>query len=169
MNAHLLHTVVATTIGICFTTAVAAPVALENKGATFVKMAAVSDMFETKTSELAAVKGNDADRAFAAQMNAAHQKTSSELSVIVRGHATDWPLPSHLDPMHQKIFDRLDGLEGVAFTKQYREDQRVAHEDAIRLLDTYAAHGDVATLREWAAQTAPKVRMHLEMLRSLAK
>jgi putative membrane protein len=66
--------------------------------AEFVTRAALFDMFETQSSELAAVKADKPTRAFAAMMNADHQKTSSQLGVIVKGHAKDLPLPPRLNP-----------------------------------------------------------------------
>ena len=136
--------------------------------ADFVRRAALSDMFETKTSELAAIKGDGPARAFAAQMNAAHQKTSSELGVIVKGHASDLPLPPRLDPADQRRVDRLEELDGAAFVQQYRSDQLAAHRKAIALFEGFVADGRDARLKEWAAKTLPKLKQHLSLAETLA-
>src|SRR5919202_1255043 len=136
--------------------------------AEFVTRAALFDMFETQSSELAAVKADKPTRAFAAMMNADHQKTSSQLGVIVKGHAKDLPLPPRLNPAHQKLIDRLKGLDGDAFTKQYQADQLKAHVQAIALFEAFATNGVDTQLRQWAAQTLPKLKEHLKEAKALA-
>ena len=133
----------------------------------FVRRAALSDMYETQSSELAAVKGDVPTRALAAILNADHQKTSSQLGVIVKGHAQDLPLPPRLDPAHQKLIDELKDLAGPAFSKRFLQQQWQVHQEAITLFETYQATGTSAELREWAAQTVPKLKEHLTHVRSL--
>jgi putative membrane protein len=136
--------------------------------AVFVTRAAVSDMFETQSSELAAIKADAPTRAFAAQMNAAHQKTASELGVIVKGRAADLPLPPRLDPPHQQRLDQLMVLKGPAFTTRYHAEQVQAHGEAIALFETFAASGGDERLRQWAAHTLPTLKEHLEHAKALA-
>lgn len=135
--------------------------------AEFVRRAALSDMYETQSSELAAVKGDAPTRALAAMLNADHQKTSSQLSVIVKGHAQDLPLPPRLDPAHQKLIDELKNLEGPAFSKRFLQQQRQVHQEAVLLFESYQATGTSAELRQWAAQTLPKLKEHLTHVESL--
>lgn len=135
--------------------------------AVFVTRAALSDMFETQSSELAAIKADVPTRAFAAQMNADHQKTASELGVIVKGRAADLPLPPRLDSRHQQRLDQLTALKGPAFTKRYQAEQIQAHRDAIALFETFASSGGEERLRQWAAQTLPKLQEHLEHAKAL--
>lgn len=135
--------------------------------ASFVRLAGLSDMFETKSSELAAIKGDEATRAFAAKMNEAHQKTSSELGMLVKGRAADLPLPSRLDPSRQRLIDQLSDLKGESFKRRYAEGQVRAHEDAIRLFSDYSSSSDEGPLQKWAITTLPKLKEHLEQSRSL--
>ncbi len=135
--------------------------------ADFVRRAALSDMYETQSSELAAVKGDAPARDLAAMLNADHQKTSSQLGVIVKGHAQDLPLPPRLDPAHQKLIDELKNLEGAAFSKQFLQQQRQVHQEAVTLFESYQATGTNAELRQWAVQTVPKLKEHLKHVESL--
>lgn len=137
--------------------------------AEFVRRAALSDMFETESSELAAIKGDAATREFAVKMNEGHQKTSSELGVLVKDKATDLPLPARLDADLQRKVDRLSGLDGTAFTSEYANDQVAAHEEAIRLFTDFASSGSASPLRSWAEKTLPKLKEHLQDARSLMK
>ncbi len=146
---------------------VAVPHASAINPAEFVRRAAFSDMYETQSSELAAVKGDAPTRALAAMLNADHQKTSSQLGVIVKGHAQDLPLPPRLDPAHQALIDELKNLEGPAFSKRFLQQQRVAHQQAVALFESYGATGTNAELRQWAAQTLPKLKEHLAHVQSL--
>lgn len=141
------------------------PAQLSN--AEFVRRAALSDMFETKASELAAIKGDGSTRDFAAKMNEAHQKTSSELGVLVKGRAADLPLPDRLDAPKQKLVDRLAELGGETFHAEFATSQVRAHEDAIQLFRSFGMSGPAGPLRDWAQKTLPKLEEHLSMSRSL--
>ncbi len=78
------------------------------------KEAAISDIFEIQSSQLAAQRANEPTKAFASQD---HQKTSSELKSIVQSGKADASVPLDLDSSHQKMLDKLKGLNGADFTK----------------------------------------------------
>ena len=42
--------------------------------------------------------------------------------------------------------------------------QTNAHREALMLMEGYAQMGDNAELRQFASTTAPKIRMHLDMI-----
>ncbi|SFD31156.1 putative membrane protein [Bosea sp. CRIB-10] len=132
----------------------------------FVTELALSDMFETKSSELAAVRGDQKARDFAATMIEDHQKSSSELSLIVKPHIDKTPLPSKLDKGHQARIDKLKKLDGAEFTKAYFKEQVAAHEAAVSLLERYRKSGSDADLKAFAEKLLPGIRHHLEMAKS---
>ena len=135
--------------------------------AEFVRQAAISDMFETQSSELAAIRAEAPERIFAAKMNEDHQKTSSELHMLIKPHWRTTPIPPRLDPPHQAKIAALKTLHGAAFSRQYRTDQIAAHRAAVALFTRYANSGQDAALRSFAVKTLPKLRMHLEMAGAL--
>jgi putative membrane protein len=135
----------------------------------FVREVAVSDMFEIQSSELAAQKGDAATKSFATQMIADHQKTSGELKSFVSANANAGALPTALDSSHQKMLDRLKGLDGTAFNRRYHSDQVSAHKDAVSLFERYGKGGDDNTLKGWANTTLPALRSHLQMAQALNK
>lgn len=137
--------------------------------AAFVKEAAISDMFETQSSELAAIRANEQTRMFAAKMNEDHQKSSSELAMLVKPHFAQTPIPSNMDSSHQKMLATLKGLQADAFTRRYQEYQVTAHKDAVSLFRRYADGGDDAQLREWAKRMLPILQEHLKMAQSLGR
>jgi putative membrane protein len=134
----------------------------------FVKEAAVSDMFEIESSRLATTKGDAATKAFAAQMVTDHTKTSSELKTAVTGDS-GLQIPTALDDSHQSKLDKLKGLSGADFAKEYRSVQVSAHKSAVSLFKRYADGGEDAKLKAWAAKTLPALQHHLEMAEALNK
>jgi putative membrane protein len=74
-----------------------------------------------------------------------------------------------MDDAHQGKLDKLKGLNGADFDKQYVTDQQSAHKDAVNLFERYAKSGDHADLKAWAGKTLPALRHHKEMADALAK
>src|ERR1700709_1214432 len=110
--------------------------------ADFVKEVAISDMFEIQSNTLAQDKGNAPEKSFAAQMVTDHTKTSTELKGLVSSGKVKAEVPSALDSSHQSKLDKLKGLNGGDFTKQYESDQVSAHTDAVNLFDRYSKGGE---------------------------
>jgi putative membrane protein len=67
------------------------------------------------------------------------------------------------------MLDKLKGLQGDDFIKQYHSDQESAHEDAVDLFKRYGEGGDNAELKAWAASTRPALEHHLQMAEELNK
>ena len=135
----------------------------------FVQEAAASDMFEIASSKLAAERGDDATKAFAQQMVADHQKTSDELKALVSSGKVKATFPSAMTSEQQSMLDKLNGLQGDDFNKQYHSDQESAHEDAVDLFKRYGDEGDNPELKAWAAATRPALEQHLQMAEELNK
>jgi len=136
----------------------------------FVKEVAISDMFEIESSKLAAQNGQAAPvKSFASQMVTDHGKTSSELKAMVSGGKVKAELPTALDSSHQSKLDKLKGLKGADFDKQYVSDQQSAHKDAVGLFERYAKGGDNPELKGWAGKTLPALQHHKDMADKLAK
>lgn len=133
----------------------------------FVKEVAISDMFEIESSKLAQTKASGASKSFAEHMVADHTKTSTELKGLAAAGKVKAPIPAALDSAHQSKLDKLKGLNGNDFTKQYNSDQVAAHKDAVNLFERYAKGGDNADLKAWAAKTLPALQMHLKMAQDL--
>jgi putative membrane protein len=135
----------------------------------FVKEAATSDMFEIASSKLALERGDAATKAFAQQMVTDHQKTTNELKGLVTSGKVAAPLPTAMTSSQQSMLDKLNGLQGADFNKQYHADQESVHEDAVDLFKRYGDKGDNAGLKAWAATTRPALEHHLQMAKDLNK
>lgn len=135
--------------------------------ADFVKEAAISDMFEIQSSQMALNKADDPAKSFANEMITDHQKTTSELKSLIQTANIPVTLPTTLNSTHQKMLDRLTRLNGEDFTKRYDRDQVSGHKDAVSLFRRYARGGDNPALKDWAAKTLPTLEHHLQMAQAL--
>jgi putative membrane protein len=135
----------------------------------FVTEAAQSDMFEIQSSKLALNSADAPTKDFAQKMITDHTKTSDELKAAVgkgEAHAT---LPTAMSSSQQSMLDKLNGLHGPDFDKQYHSDQVSGHKDAVALFQRYGKGGEDAGLKSWANTTAPALEQHLKMAQDLNK
>lgn len=133
--------------------------------ADFVKLVAISDMFEIQSSKLAQTKADEFSKTFAAQMITDHTKTTEELKALAPKAGVE--LPTAMDSAHQGKIERLQGLMGVDFDREYDTMQVDAHKDAISLFERYADGGENAELKAWAAKTLPHLKHHLDKAKAL--
>ena len=138
------------------------------KSEDFVKQAAISDMFEMQSSQLAQERGSADQKAFAATMIKDHEKTSAELKSLVSAGELKAALPTSMDSAHQSKIDKLKSLNGADFSSTYNSDQVSGHKDAVSLFERYAKGGDDPKLKEWAVKTLPNLRHHLEMAQDMS-
>jgi putative membrane protein len=133
----------------------------------FVTKVAISDMYEIEASKLALANSKNADiKAFAQQMVTDHSATTASVKKIV-GEDKLAPPPAALDADHAKLIADLKAAKPDDFDGLYLDQQEDAHEAALALLQGYAAGGENAKLKAFAAETAPKVSMHLDMAKKL--
>jgi putative membrane protein len=137
------------------------------KSADFVTQVAISDMFEIESSKLANERADASSKTFAARMIKDHTGTSSELKAIASKAKFD--VPAALDSAHQSKFDKLKGMQGADFDREYDSMQVDAHKDAIDLFERYAKGGDNADLKAFASRHLPHLREHLSMAQALSK
>jgi len=135
------------------------------KSADFVTQVAISDMFEIESSKLASGRADASSKTFAARMIKDHTGTCSELKGIAR--KANFDVPGALDSVHQSKFDKLKGIQGADFDKEYDNMQVDAHKDAVDLFNRYAKGGDNAELKAFAAKHLPHLREHLAMAQKL--
>lgn len=135
----------------------------------FVLEAATSDMFEIESSKLAVERADPATKTFAQQMIADHTKTSTEMKQMVDSGKVAAPIPAAMTSSQKAMLDKLNGLQGDDFNKQYHSDQVSVHKDAVDLFKRYGDSGDNADLKSWAATTRPALEHHLMMAQDLNK
>ncbi|EJF07996.1 hypothetical protein O71_23556 [Pontibacter sp. BAB1700] len=132
----------------------------------FVQRAAVSDMFEIQTGNMALQKSTMEEvRTFAEQIVADHTASSQELMTLAQ--QKNLQVPTTLPQDKQAIVTRLDGKTGVDFDKDFSDVQEDAHEEAVELYEQAVQDLEDAELRAFAQKILPALRMHLEQAREL--
>jgi len=134
----------------------------------FARLAAQSDMLEIQSSQLAVERAQDAEvKAFAQMMVEAHTKTTQDLKTAIEaaGQPIDLPTVASEEVM-EEVNDLRD--EDVAeFDKEYIELQVETHQEALNLMQRYAADGDTPGLQAFAAATAPAIQQHLDQAKAI--
>jgi predicted outer membrane protein len=135
--------------------------------ADFVNRAAVSSQFEVQSSELAQQKTqNDRIRQFAQRMVRDHKGVGDRLEATAQG-IQGVTVPSDLDQRHQQMLQTLQRASGAGFDRNYAQLQVSAHRDAVNLFDQYAQNGDNQQLKQFAQQTLPALREHLQAIQQI--
>ena len=71
-------------------------------------------------------------------------------------------------PAEQAMLDQLRAAgTGPSFDMAYQQQQIAAHQQAIQMMQNYAASGDVPALRTVAAGAIPVMQKHLAMAQAL--
>ena len=144
----------------------AAPVL--SAGQTFANAAAASDAFEIETSKLAATSAaSAATKAFAQSMIKAHTESTAKLKAAASAASPAIVPDPTLTAEQLQTLEALKGKEGAAFDAAYGEAQANAHQMTLDALKSYAASGDVPSLKTFASSLVPIVTAHLNMAKGL--
>jgi putative membrane protein len=135
----------------------------------FVTLAAIGEMYKLEASKLAQEKGSDSSKNFAEHMIEDHTKTSTELKVMVSNRSVQVEAPTALDSSHQKKIEKLNGMAGREFDREYLSQQVSVHKAAVSLFTRYSRDGSHPDLKRWAARTLPMLQEHLRMAQDLEK
>lgn len=134
----------------------------------YVSQAAIGDLFEVQSSELALKKAQSAEvRAFARHMIAEHTATTAQLKTLASRPEVGRVLPTEVDAPHKAMLDQLKAASGAAFDQVYLTQQAQAHQKALLLHSDYAENGKVDAAKSFAQMVTPKIRQHGEMLKKL--
>jgi putative membrane protein len=128
--------------------------------------AAKGGMAEVQLSTLATTKAQNADvKKFAQQMIQDHTNANAELKQLAgKKNVT---LPTDLDAEHKALKDKLSGLSGAEFDKEYVNAMVADHEKSVNLFKTQADGGTDAEAKAFAAKTLPKLQGHLDMVKGM--
>lgn len=145
-------------------TAAAAPLSAD----AFVKDAAISGMYEIEASKLALSRAKSPDVKKAAEMIIAdHTAANEKLKALVASGKAPGPLPTAPDERRKGMLDNLRGASANDFDDRYLDQQTMAHHEALLAFNAYKTAGDNADLKAFAAETAPKLEAHAQMVTKL--
>ena len=113
------------------------------------KKAAISNLFEIQSSQLALQKSqNEQVKKFAQMMVDDHTKAGEQLkSTLSTAKIDPGTFPTTLDAKHQKIEDKLNSASPAKFDKDYIKAQFEAHIETIALFKSYAESGQPEAVR----------------------
>jgi putative membrane protein len=133
----------------------------------FVEKAGASDMFEIDSARLMVTSKNAAISAFATQMITDHSKSTKMVTASAKADHLMLKRPS------MTVGQRTDltALKAVPAGKTkddlYVKQQKAAHDDALALMQDYAANGTAHHLKMTASKITPVVEKHKSMLSSM--
>lgn len=132
----------------------------------FINRAALSNMLEIRSSELAQTRSdNDEVQRFALRMIRDHKQATERLKAAAQNEK----VPTSLDPQHSQALNQLQDLSGSDFDWRYVRMQLIGHREAIGLFEKYAKKGKDKQLQQYAEQTVPTLQEHLRLARQLRR
>ena len=130
----------------------------------FMMQAAQGGMAEVQMAQLALKKTNNSRvRDFAQMMVKDHSDLNAKLTPMAT--AVGVSLPTRLSNADAGALSRLSRQSGSTFDRNYMAAQRSAHTKALALFQDAGAQADNGNLRNFFAQNAPIIAMHLQMLK----
>jgi putative membrane protein len=134
----------------------------------FMTTAAISDRFEIQSSQIAMQQArSDEVKEFAESMVEDHSGTTEDLLEFAQDKGVR--LPDQVDARHQQLLAQLQQAPAGSFDATYVQQQVQAHREAVQLFEQYAQSGDDEELKEWAEDTVPTLREHLQEAQQLAQ
>jgi putative membrane protein len=139
--------------------------AITTTARSFVESAAISDLYEIASGELALERASSEEvRAAARMMVDEHQETTRRLRGLI-GHDPDLVPPSTMDARRHGMIDHL--IQADDFDRAYLDQQVLAHQEAVTLMHSYRDGGDDEALRDFAADAGELVERHLAHMKEL--
>ena len=133
----------------------------------FVAQATIIGKAEIELGQLAEQKSQNKEvKNFGERMVKDHKAADAKLKMIA-GKA-NLNLPDSLDAEHMAIKQKLSGLQGAAFDKEYVKAMATGHDKAVALFEAASQGSQMPVeLKEFAAATLPTLKEHEELAHSL--
>lgn len=136
--------------------------------ATFIERARAGNAFEIESSRLALEKATQpALKNFARMMIDDHTRADQKLVSVARGAGQAPGEKVEMEPRQRRQIENLTAASGAEFDKLYATAQLEAHQMSVQLYQTYSETGTDERLRQFAAETLPKLQQHLEQIQKM--
>jgi len=134
----------------------------------FLKEAAQGGQAEVTLGQLAVKQAASEDvKKFGQHMVDDHGKANDELKNLAASE--NETLPTKLDEKAQATRKRLSHLSGAEFDRAYMEEMVKGHKKTVAAFEHEAQHGKDENLKNWATQTLPTLKEHLDLAQSTAE
>jgi len=133
----------------------------------FASQAAVIGKAEIELGQIALKNTQDAGvRTYAERMVKDHSAADKKLKAIAAKE--NLQLPQSLDPEHEALKTKLQGLKGEDFDRAYAQAMAKGHDKAVALFESASQQPQMPDdLKQFAASTLPTLEQHQEMAHSL--
>jgi putative membrane protein len=143
-----------------------APLQINSADRTFIEQLAIGNQAEIDFGQLADQKAHAQPvRDFGKRMAHDHGDAGRTLASLAKSNGI--PLPTGVDTEHRELRGHLDKLNGASFDAAYMQAQVEDHQKTVQLLEYEIGSGQEQELRNFAADTLPIVRQHLEMAQGI--
>lgn len=133
----------------------------------FIMEAAMGGMEEVELGRLATRKAASTDvKNFGQRMVDDHSKANDQLKSIASQKGVT--LPATLPADKRQDLDKMSKLSGAAFDKMYMSHMVKDHKKDVSEFEKEASKASDSTLKNFAQQTLPTLREHLQMAQSIA-
>jgi putative membrane protein len=135
----------------------------------FVQKAQAGTHFEVETGTLAANQAGDAKvKQFGKMMVSDHSKAGKNLAATLKSdRSAGLPSDTAMNAEQTSEYNKLKGLRGAEFDKQYVQTMLKDHQEDAQLFDDYAKSGDDPKVKAFAKKTAAVIHKHLQHVQQL--
>lgn len=128
--------------------------------------AAQGSMTEVMASNVALQKAqNEQVKQFAQQIVTDHTAVGDELKALAT--TKNVTLPTTVSTKQQEMIDKLNGLSGMDFDREYIKMMVKDHEKTVKLFERESERGTDAEVKAFAAKNLPTLQGHLSTARTL--
>jgi putative membrane protein len=121
------------------------------------------NLYEIKASENAAMKASTADvKKLAGMMVESHTKMNTNIERLAQ--TKNVTLPTDLSDEQRRKMEKLSEKTGLDYDKEYCDEMKNKHEDAIKSYEKIADKCDDPEIKQWASETLPEIRTHRDMV-----
>jgi putative membrane protein len=140
----------------------------QGKSSTFIKETAAGNHKEVTLAELAASKSqNEEIKALAEHIKKDHSEANTKLKSIAEKHGVI--INQTGDSKQQRGLARFQNLSGAQFDQEFAKEMLRDHQKTITRFEQTAKEASDSDVQEYAQQTLPKLRQHLQHAKTAAK
>lgn len=161
------HSMSGTTSGRTYGTNESGSTRSNSTDAAFLQQAAMGGRAEVELSQLALRQSTRQDvRDFAQHMIADHTAANQQVQQLADSRGLT--LPSQPDTQHRQVADQLNSANGPSFDQLYLQTMLQDHRQTVSMFERESQSASDPQIRNFAANTLPKLREHLRMVESLS-
>lgn len=122
-----------------------------------------SNLFEVRMSENAALNAATPEvKKLAMHLVEAHSRMNEDVKALATKKQVS--LPTDLTEEQREDIEKLAEKSGLDYDKAYTDKMKEKHEDAIRNYEKISDKCSDAEIKNWASETLPEVRNHMDMV-----